>query len=75
MKIGDIKLQWKSHMSLDDEHITVYASDDNRIGVCVHVITSDGRYGRSYRHYRIDDKVYKNEKKFINDLKKIKYGY
>ena len=63
------------HLAMEHEYTTTYASEDGRIGVCVHVprdpISGEPK-GRSYRHYMIDGKVIKSKKKLIEAIKQ--YG-
>ena len=57
-------------MSMEDEHITTYLSEDGKIGFCNHVPFKDGEpHGRSYRHYFLNGKVYKSKKKFLEAIK------
>lgn len=68
-ELQKVKFHFVSHLSMADEHCTTYASEDNRLGWCEHVPFKDGEpYGRSTRHYRIDTKVYKSKKKFLEAL-------
>lgn len=62
------------HLSGGKEHISSYSSEDGRLGFFTHtpVLADYGgikEYGRTTRHYRIDDKVYKSKKKFLEALK------
>lgn len=58
-----------STLAMEDEHCMTYASKDGRLGFCVHTRKKDEfTFGRSHRHWRIDDKVYKSKKKFIEAL-------
>lgn len=70
--IKAIKFKWKSHMSLENEHITVYDSECGRFGICDHVpYKGMSPWGRSYTHYRIRDKTFKTKKKFIQALREF----
>jgi hypothetical protein len=60
-----------SHMSMEDEHVTTYASEDNHLGICDHTIYRDGQPWRTYRHWRIGKKIYKTKKKFIEAIKEL----
>lgn len=59
-----------AHLSMEHEHTLTYASEDGRLGFCDHTPKrKNGDFGRTYRHYRIDNKVYKKKEKFIEALK------
>lgn len=61
-----------SHMSMGNEHIVRYNSESGRIGVCHHVpYQNGGQFIRAYTTYRIDDKIYKTKKAFIQALKEL----
>lgn len=70
-----IPLRETCHLAMDDEYATTYASQDNRFGVCVHVprhpTTGEPQDRRAYRHYMVDGKVYKSEKKLAQALKDL----
>lgn len=64
-----IPMQFVAHMSMADEHTLTYASHDGRLSVCIHTpVLKYGDFGKPYKHYRIDKKIYKSEKKFIEAL-------
>ena len=68
-ELQKIPFHFVSHMSMEDEHTSTYASPDNRLGFCDHTIYKDGQPYRTYRHYRIDLKIYKSKKKFEEAIK------
>jgi len=68
-EIKAIKFKWQSHMSLEHEHITCYVSECGRFGICDHVPCK--KFGRTYTHYRIGEKVYKTKQAFIEALKRL----
>ena len=69
-ELSNIPLYSVIHLSTEHEHCTTYASEDNKIRMCVHVPYKDGvPYGRSYTHYMLNGKVYKSKKKFLEALK------
>lgn len=58
-------------MSLSYEHMLSYESVDHipTIGICIHTpVRKDGSFGREYRHYRFNGKVYKTKKKFLEAI-------
>ena len=63
-ELSKIPFKFVGHMSMEDEHTIAYQSENGRLGFCDHTPYKDGHpHGRSYRHYRIDGKVYKTKKK------------
>lgn len=71
-ELNKIPFHFVSHMSMEDEHITTYASEDDQLGWCDHVPYKNGRpFGRAYRHYCIGLKVYKTKAKFLEDRKSV----
>lgn len=55
-------------LSGEYEHYTTYESVGHipPIGICNHTtVRKDGSFGRGYRHYRFNGKVYKTKKKFL----------
>ena len=71
-ELSKVPFHFVGHISFTDEHCTTYSTEDGRFGFCDHVHVKDGcTYGRSYRHWRINEKVYKTKAKFIEALKEI----
>ena len=70
-EIKHIPFHFVCSAALEHEHTSTYTSEDNRLGWCDHTIYKDGRPYRSYRHWRIGEKIYKSKKKFIEALKKV----
>ena len=69
-ELKKISFHFVSHMSMEDEHTTTYANEDNQLGWCDHVPYKNGQpYGRAYRHYRIGLKIYKTKAKFLEAIK------
>lgn len=69
-ELAKIPFHFVCHMAMEDEHTLTYASEDNRLGWCDHTpVKKNGDFGRGYRHWRIDGKVYKTRKKFIEALR------
>ena len=51
-------------------HTLTYESEDGRLGYCDHTPKrKNGDFGKTYRHWRIDGKVYKTKEKFLEALK------
>lgn len=69
--LNKIKFKFVMSLSGEYEHYTTYESVDHipPIGICVHtLVRNDGSFGREYRHYRFNGKVYKNKKKFLEAI-------
>ena len=58
-----------AHVSWEHEHTLTYASGDGRLGFCDHVPYRNGRpCGKAYRHYRIENQIYKTKETFLEGL-------
>ena len=73
-ELAKVKFHMVEHLSMESVHFSGYRSEDGRLGFCDHtpVLADHGgiqEYGRTTRHYRIDDKIYKSKKKFLEALK------
>ena len=69
-ELKKVPFHYVAHMSMEKEHTLTYESEDGRLGYCDHTPKrKNGDFGRTYRHYRIDKKVYKTKDKFIEALK------
>lgn len=68
-ELQKIPFHFVSSLSMEDEHMLSYESEDGRLGFCDHTPKrKNGDFGRTYRHWRIDNKVYKKKEKFIEAL-------
>lgn len=84
-QLGLLPLRFVSHLSLHDEHATVYANEEMRISICIHVPFTDGGYGSSvsspdphrkpYTHYMYKGKVYECKKDFLQAIKDVPLMY
>ena len=71
-ELAKVPFQFKSHLSMEGEHCTVYEDNSKRLSFCSHVPFRNGKpYGRCYTHYMIDGKVYKTKEKFMEALKEF----
>ena len=69
-ELRKVKFKFVCHLSMDHENTTTYQSEDGRLGFCDHAPKRrNGVYGKGYRHYRIDNKVYKTKEKFLEAIK------
>ena len=68
-ELKNIPFHFVCSLSMEKEHALTYASEDGRLGFCDHTPKKkNGDFGRTYRHWRIDSKVYKTKGKFIEAL-------
>lgn len=74
-QLAKVPFQFVCSMALEHEHTITYKNDDYNIGFCDHTIKrKDGGFGRTYRHYRLRNKVYKTLPKFLEAIKDIIYN-
>lgn len=68
-ELKKVPFHFVGSLSMEDEHCITYSSTDGRLGFCVHTRKIDEfTFGRSHRHWRIGDKIYKSKKKFLEAL-------
>lgn len=68
-ELSKIPFHFVCSLAMEDKHILSYESEDGRLGFCDHTRKcKNGGFGKSFRHWRIEDKVYKNKDKFIEAL-------
>ena len=68
------KLPWRKrrHINMANECASTWQTDDGRFAICDHTVKKgEFEYGRTYRHYMIDGKVYKSRKKFLEALNDV----
>lgn len=65
-ELSKVPFHLVGHAAWEHEHTLTYSSKDGRLGFCVH--TPKGR-GKPYRHWRIDNKIFKSKEKFLEALK------
>lgn len=69
-ELSKVPFKMVCHLALESEHLSTYISKDGRLGFCDHVPKrADGTFRKGYRHYRIDNKVYKTKEKFLEALR------
>lgn len=69
-ELKKVKFKFQSSLSLESEHYLTYISEDGRLGFCDRTPKrKDGSFGKTRRHYRIDNKVYKSMEAFMEALK------
>lgn len=73
-ELAKIPFHFVCHMAMEDEHTRTYSDDSGRLGICVHTPKKDEwTYGKPTIHYRIDEKIYKSKKKFLEALKEFDF--
>lgn len=69
-ELSKITFKCVGHLAMEHEHCMTYVSEDGRLGFCDHTRRrKSGDFGKTYRHYSIDGKVYKTKEKFLEALK------
>lgn len=73
-ELKKVPFRMVAHISGNKEHTCTYSSEDGRLGFCDYtpvLADFDGykTFGRTRRHWRIDDKVYTSKAKFLAALK------
>lgn len=75
-EVKKIPFRMQTHLAMADEHTCTYVDESGRLGFCDHTpVKADfggmKEFGKGYRHYRIDGKVYKTYAKWIEALKEV----
>lgn len=71
-ELEKIPFHFVSHLSMEDEHCTTYASEDGRIAFCEHVPFKNGHHNRkkkAYRIYMVDGEIFDDYEGFLEALK------
>lgn len=69
-ELNKIPFNMVSHLSMEHEHRLFYMSEDGRLGFCDFTKKrKDGTFGKSYRHYRIDNKIFETKEAFLEAIK------
>lgn len=73
-ELSKIPFRCVFHMALESEHITTYSDESGRLGFCTHTPKKyEFTFGKGRTHYRIDEKIYKSKKKFLEALKEFSF--
>ena len=73
-ELANIPFRCVCHMALEHEHIATYSDESGRLGVSVVTPKKDEfTFGKGRTHYRIDEKIYKSKKKFLEALKEFSF--
>ena len=76
-EVKKIPFQMVCHMNMAAEHTCTYVDESGRLGFCDHTPVKEHRkygwqeFGKSYRHYRLDGKVFTSYKEWIEALKDV----
>ena len=69
------KVTWVfvAHMSMEKEHLLTYRSKKaGRLGFCQHTKRKkNADFGKSYRHYRFDNKYFETLEEFLEAIKEF----
>ena len=69
-ELNKTKFRCVCSIALADEHMITYTSEDGRLGFCDHTPKNkNGDFRKGYRHWRIDNKVYKTKEESLEALK------
>lgn len=66
--LAKIKFKCVSHLAMEQEHVLTYESVGHipKIWIFIHTpVRKDGSFGRQYRYYSFNGKIYKSKKKFL----------
>lgn len=67
-ELKNIKFDFLCSMSFEHERTATYESEDGRLGFCDHFPRKHGysttEFGKPYRHWYVDGKVYKTKEGF-----------
>ena len=74
-ELSKIPFKCVSHLAMAHEHCVTYVNEEYDFGICdCTKVKADGyTFGRTYRHYRYKDKVYKTLPKFLEAIKDVYY--
>jgi hypothetical protein len=73
-EFSKIPFRFVCHMSLKDENVATYSDESGRLGFSVVTPKKDEfTFGKGRTHYRIDEKIYKSKKKFLEALKEFSF--
>lgn len=73
-ELAQVPFEFVCSIAMEHEHTTTLKNDEYDMGYCLHTIKrADGGFGRSYRHYRYRDKIYKTLPKFLEAIKDVKF--
>lgn len=73
-EVKKVPFHFVSHLSLENEHQSVYADDSGRLGFCDITEKKGFEFGKSKRVYRIDSNWYESKEDFLKALKNFAFG-
>lgn len=73
-ELTKIPFTFVSSLSMEHEHCTAYYNKEYGFSFCTHTrVKANGYFGRSYRHYMYQNKVYKSLDKFLEAIKDVEF--
>lgn len=73
-ELSEIPFKCVCHLAMADEHVATHSDESGRLGFCTHTPKKDEfTFGKGRTHYRIDGKIYKSKKKFLEALKEFSF--
>ncbi len=73
-ELQKVPFHFVSHLSMEDEHISTYISENKRIGFSDHVKYRNGQpTNRCYRVWMLDGITYETKTKFLEALKEVNF--
>ena len=73
-ELTKIPFTFKSSFSMEHEHFTEHYNKEYGFSFCTHTKKkANGDFGRSYRHYMCQNKVYKSLDNFLEAIKDVEF--
>lgn len=73
-ELKQVPFRFVSHLSMEDEHVITYISDNKRIGFSDHVKYKNGHPTREgYRVWMLDGETYEKDTEFLEALKEVNF--
>lgn len=73
-ELEKVPFHFVGHLSMENEHITTYISENKRIGFSDHVKYRNGcPTNRCYRVWMLDGEIYEDDAEFLEALKDVNF--
>lgn len=73
-ELKQVPFRFVSHLSMEDEHVTTYISENKRIGFSDHVKFKNGHpTKKGYRVWMLDGITYEDDAEFLEALKDVNF--